>query len=185
MLEDLCLGSYYFEVANVLRASLLLSSLLSNSESWYNLSPKDISKLEAVDESLLRKIFSAHSKTAKGLLYLESGNIPVRYILIARRSNFLWYILNESEDSLLRKFFNAQCDNPVKGDWIKTVLNDLKHLDLHYSLPEIQNLSKNEFKNIVKNSVRQKTLKYLNEFFIMVKKITSLVERNFKNVCGK
>ena len=66
MLEDLCLGSYYFEVANVLRASLLLSSLLSNSESWYNLSPKDIAKLEAVDESLLRKIFNAHSKTAKG-----------------------------------------------------------------------------------------------------------------------
>ena len=163
MLEDLCLGSYYFEVANVLRASLLLSSLLSNSESWYNLSPKDIAKLEAVDESLLRKIFNAHSKTAKGLLYLESGNIPVRYILIARRLNFLWYILNEAEDSLLRKFFNAQCDNPVKGDWITTVYKDLEHLDLHYSLQEIQNFSKNEFKNIVKISVRQKAFIYLNE----------------------
>ena len=104
MLEDLCLGSYHFEVANVLRASLLISSLLSNSESWYNLSMKDIAKLEAVDESLLRKIFSAHSKTAKELLYLESGNIPVRYIIVARRLNFLWYILNEAEDSLLRKY---------------------------------------------------------------------------------
>ena len=34
LLEDLCLGSYYFEVANILKDSLLLSSLLSNSESW-------------------------------------------------------------------------------------------------------------------------------------------------------
>ena len=33
LLEDLCLGSYYFEAANILRDSLLLSSLLSNSES--------------------------------------------------------------------------------------------------------------------------------------------------------
>ena len=28
MLDDLCLGSYHFEVANVLRASLLISTLL-------------------------------------------------------------------------------------------------------------------------------------------------------------
>ena len=64
---------------------LLISSLLSNSESWYNLSVKDVTRLEAVDEALLRKIFSAHSKTPKELLYLESGNIPVRFILMTRR----------------------------------------------------------------------------------------------------
>ena len=75
LLEDLCLGSYYFEAANILRNSLLLSSLLSNCESWYNLSTKDIKNLETIDEQLIRRIFSAHSKTAKELLYLESGNI--------------------------------------------------------------------------------------------------------------
>lgn len=40
MLNDLCLGDYYFEAAGVLRNSLLLSTLLSNSESWYNLTKK-------------------------------------------------------------------------------------------------------------------------------------------------
>ena len=104
---QLCLGSYYFEAANILRNSLLLSSLLSNCESWYNLSTKDIKNLETIDEQLIRRIFSAHSKTAKELLYLESGNIPIRFILMSRRLNFLWYILNESEDSLLHKFFVA------------------------------------------------------------------------------
>ena len=51
----------------------------------------------------------------------------------------------------------------MKGDWITTVYKDLEHLDLHYSLQEIQNFSKNEFKNIVKISVRQKAFIYLNE----------------------
>ena len=50
-----------------------------------------------VDEILLRKIFSAHSKTPKEALYLESGNVPIRFILMARRVNFLHYIINEEE----------------------------------------------------------------------------------------
>ena len=36
LLDDLCLGDYHFEAANILRNSLLLSSLVSNSETWYN-----------------------------------------------------------------------------------------------------------------------------------------------------
>ena len=62
-LVDLCLGDYYFEAANILRNSLLLSTLLSNSETWYDITKREISELESVDNILLRKIFSAHSKT--------------------------------------------------------------------------------------------------------------------------
>ena len=36
ILEELCLGDYHFESANILRNSLLLNSLLSNGEAWYN-----------------------------------------------------------------------------------------------------------------------------------------------------
>ena len=50
LLKDLCLGPYYFEAANILRASLLLSTVLSNSEAWVNLSKKNVEDLEAVDK---------------------------------------------------------------------------------------------------------------------------------------
>ena len=63
LLDDLCRGDYYFEAANILRNSLLLSTLLSNSETWYDITKREISELESVDNILLRKIFSAHSKT--------------------------------------------------------------------------------------------------------------------------
>ena len=36
MLDDLCLGKFHFEAAIILQNSLLLLTLLSNSESWYN-----------------------------------------------------------------------------------------------------------------------------------------------------
>ena len=46
-------GKYYFEVALVLRSSLLLSSILLNSEAWVNLTKTNIRSLEQIDEKLL------------------------------------------------------------------------------------------------------------------------------------
>ena len=42
ILDSVYFGKYYFEVAIVLRSSLLLSSLLWNSEAWVNITDKDI-----------------------------------------------------------------------------------------------------------------------------------------------
>ena len=119
MLDELCLGSYHFEAGIILRNSLVLSSLISNSESWYNLTSRDISRLEEIDEQMLRKMLFAHSKTPIELLYLETGSIPIRFILMSRRLNFLHYILNEDENSLIYQFLMAQSKNPGKYDWVK------------------------------------------------------------------
>ena len=56
ILQSLFFGKYYFEVALVLRSSLLLSSLLMNCEAWVNLSERNIRSLEQTDEILLTKI---------------------------------------------------------------------------------------------------------------------------------
>ena len=87
MLDNMFLGCYYYEAAAVLRASLLLSTLLSNSEAWVNLSTTDVEKLERIDEQFLRKIFCAPISTPRVLLYTETGATPIRFILMSRRLN--------------------------------------------------------------------------------------------------
>ena len=156
MLDDLCLGKFYFQAANILRSSLFLSSLISNAESWVNVSNKHVSNLEATDEQLLRDIFAAQRNTPKEMLFLETGNIPVKYVIISRRVNFLHYILCQDEDSLLSKFFAAQCADPIKGDWASTVKRDLKFLDINLSFQDISSYSKKAFKLIVKDAVKAK-----------------------------
>ena len=135
--------------------------MLSNSETWYDVTKKEISELESVDEILLRKIFSAHSKTPLETLYLESGNIPIRFILMSRRLSFLHYILNEDDDSLLRSFFTAQWESLVKGDWVKTITEDMKELGIDLTMEEIAVTAKMRFKEIIKNKVKTKALQYL------------------------
>ena len=50
-------GKYHFEIAVIIRNAYLISSMLSCSEVWYNLSELDLRKLEHVDEALMRNIF--------------------------------------------------------------------------------------------------------------------------------
>ena len=79
ILKTTYFGKYYFEAALILRSSLLLSSILLNSEAWINLSNKNIRALEQIDEMLLNKILSCQSKTSNTLKYLELRIQPIRF----------------------------------------------------------------------------------------------------------
>ena len=50
ILSSAFFGKYHFEVAMVLRSSLLLSSILLNSEAWINLTHTNIRMLEQMDK---------------------------------------------------------------------------------------------------------------------------------------
>ena len=78
ILESVFFGKYYFEVALVLRSSMFLSSVLLNSESWVNLTDKDVRSLEQSDEILLSRILDCASNTSNVAKYLELGLLPVK-----------------------------------------------------------------------------------------------------------
>ena len=77
ILEEIIFGPYESMVFIVLRNSLFISTVLTNIESIYSLTNKEIEELERCDESLLREKFSLHSKTSKEFLYLETGCLKV------------------------------------------------------------------------------------------------------------
>ena len=43
----------------------------------------------------------------------------------------MFYILTQEGDSMIFKVFEAQCKNRTTKDWIATVLDDMKSLDLN------------------------------------------------------
>ena len=52
ILEEICYGKFHFEVAVMLRDSLLLNGILTNSEAWYNVKVEEVEILERCDENL-------------------------------------------------------------------------------------------------------------------------------------
>ena len=104
ILEDMCLGPYFFEVALILRNSIFLNGFLTNLEASYGLADAEIEQLEKLDESLLRAILECPFSTPKEILYLELGVTPIRHIVMSRRLSFYHDILKQSSDSLLLQF---------------------------------------------------------------------------------
>ena len=88
MLEGIPFGKHYFEVGIILRNSLLVSSMLFNSEAWYNLTSAELDLFETIDLLLLRQLLHAPKGTPQEMIQLELGSIPFREIIRERRLGF-------------------------------------------------------------------------------------------------
>ena len=100
ILNKVSLGEHYFKIALILRESLFLNGILTNSEIWYGLKKTEIKQLEDLDVSLLRKIVNTPFSVPTEAVYLELGCLNISTIIKARRLNYLHYLVNQSEQSM-------------------------------------------------------------------------------------
>ena len=163
ILNNVSLGHYYFDIATLLRETLLINGILFNSETWYGVTSNQLKDLDDVDRLLLRKLFDTRCSTPTEALYLELGVLPLRYILKGRRLMFLHYILNLDQHEMLSEFFNAQWKNPGRNDWTVTVQQDIVDLQICMGIDEIRECPHSQFKKIVKEKCRSVAFKSLIE----------------------
>ena len=171
ILQNTCFGPYYFQVAIILRNTILANGILTNSEAWYGLNDSDLEILEGVDEQLLRRVLEVPSTCPKEMLYLEMGCVPFKYIVASRRLNFLHYILNEDDSSLIHQVLKSQSEQPVKDDWYLSVVKDLEEFQLDMNFEEIKKLSSFSFHTIVQKSACQKALLDLSKIKLKHNKV--------------
>ena len=98
-------GRHSFKAALLMRQAMLLGGLLTNAESWNHLTEANITKLTMPDTMLQRFLLSTTGNPSKVFMCLELGVIPVKYVIITKRINFLHYILKENMTSTLRQVY--------------------------------------------------------------------------------
>ena len=155
MVGKISLGRHYFKISLLLRETIFLSSVLTNSEVWYKLTDKDIDMLESLDRTLIKRIFSVPNSTPTSALYLESGCMTVGTIIKARRLNYLHYLVNTPEKEMLYRFFRCQWDNPNQNDWVNQVKKDLEDFKIPIDLKNINKTSRFGWKNLVKKKAKE------------------------------
>lgn len=163
MVEKISLGRHYFKIAFLLRESIFLSSVLTNSEVWYRVTKADLEELELLDRSLLKRIFCAPSSTPNAALYLETGCMTIGTTLKARRANYLHYLVKLPEEEMLSRFFHCQWLSENQFDWTKQVKMDLADLNLPTDLEIIKRKTEFSWKTLVKKSAKKYELKKLLE----------------------
>ena len=129
---------------------------------------------------LLRKLLEVGKCCPREMLYLETGSRPIRFIIMSRRLKFLHYILNEDNKSLINQVLQEQMKSPVKNDWILTVWEDLKELEIGLEIKDIEELSKEGFKRFIDKKIDARVLEYLNDIKSKHKKVCHIKHENLK-----
>jgi len=180
MLRTLNFGNLTVEMALLLRNSMLLNGILTNSEVWFGLSQKDLSTLENLDKYFLTNFLTVPRTVPEVALYLELGVLPISTIIMGRRLNYLHSIIKSPKDGMLYRVFITQWLYPCNGDWTQQVKSDLADLGLDSSLQWLESKSKLTFKQIIKKSLSEFTLKKLLKKKDLSKKLANLSYNELK-----
>jgi hypothetical protein len=160
-LKEAPLGWTRIKSGLILRQAMLINGIMYNSEAWHGITPSDVISFEKVDEALLRGIVGGHAKLPLAALYLECGQVPLRFIWASRRIMFLHTILKRDDTELTKKIYSLQKADPLKGDFVDLVEADMKMIELNKNDDEIKYMSKQAIKELVKAKVANSALKYL------------------------
>ena len=107
----------------------------------------------------MRTILSAHSKIPTEFLYLETGALPVKYVITSRRLNYLKHIHMQNDHELVKRVYQAQRDDPKRGDWWELAKCDLETYDIDED--ELKQGNKNLTRKYIKEKIYRKAFEDL------------------------
>ena len=128
ILDHLCLGPHHFKVALLLRRTLLISSVLYNSDCWYNISREEIKELNKVDQFFFARLFRVPSSAPFVSFFLECGEMELEMYIKAKRLLYFFNLVNREKHQLIYSFFMLQYSRRSSSDWVSTTLKDFEDL---------------------------------------------------------
>ena len=156
LLKDVPMGNRRTQIGIDLRKSWFLNSCLFNSEVWSGVSETNLKDLNIIDHQILQAITGAQAKVPTEMLYLETSQLPLSHVISVRRLVYWHTILKRQPTELTRQIYNAMKDNPIKGDWIELLKDDLEKVGLTLEdEPSISGLSKDQFKSKIKKKIKE------------------------------
>jgi hypothetical protein len=179
ILEDVPLGRYRIEIGLELRQAMFINAVLFNSEVWQGYKATDIARISKVDHALLRYICGAHAKTPVEFLYLETASTPIPFIISSRRLIYLQNVLKRSNTELIKRVYEAQKENPTKGDFIELIKADMNLIGVDLDDDLIEKMDINVYKKHIKSKIRESAFKYLCYEKTKHKKVSNIIYDKF------
>ena len=155
LLRDIPLGSFRTQIGLVLRQAWFIIGCFFNSEVWSGYTDSDLSDLIVIDHQIMRLITNCQAKVPVEMLYLETAEMTIQSIISVRRLLYHHEILYRSDSELIKQIYCAMKEAPLKDDWVHLVLKDMSNISLNLTDSQIAQLSKQEYRKLVKTKVRK------------------------------
>ena len=155
ILAEVSFGQHTMNVSLLLYRALFLSSVIFNSQSWRNLTEKNIAQLQSIQVRLLKKFLNAPSSTSNSFVFLELGVLPIRYEIHQRQLTFLHHIVNLNEDDPVYCLYENMKRLPGERNWFNDVVHSANTYGIDIDESMLKSISKETFKKRVKHKVQQ------------------------------
>ena len=119
----------------------------------YHVKEKQYRAIEAVEESVLRKILQTKRSSPRHFLYLETSLVPARHQIHRQVINYLKYIIDQPNTSLIVRVFESMRNHPKKGDWASWAISLIEKYEINMTLEEIKETKESIFKNMIKKQM--------------------------------
>ena len=172
ILSEVDMGMHKIEVGLMLRQAILISSMLYSAEAWSGITEKQLARMEVVDSALLRRLTGGHVKCATEFLHLETGTWKLRHHVTYLRLIYHHHILTRDNDETIKKIYDKQKENYVKGDWFELLVRDFEFIEKDINEKEISEMPKDAYKKKIKVLINKAVFK----FFMNIKETQSKLD---------
>ena len=142
----------------------LLPSLLNNADTWVELNEASVSKLDNLQNAMFRNLFGVPASTPIPLLRFDLGCLKMEERINQKKLMFLHHLKSLKSDSLAGEIFELQTKYGFPG-----LVTECRKLIIKYKLPNIidenLNLSKVQWKSLVKNVILEESQKNVRQEF--------------------
>ena len=146
-----------------LHEKVVLSALMTNSESW-TLSTGNKDELDKIEIQTLKYIFDLPAHTPTPAIIFTLGTLYTRHRVNIKRLSYLHRLLNSSTQAWNRQTLDVLVSLQV--GWGKNIIETLEEYDLPTSFDTIKNITKGQWKRTVKAKVEIKNkLRLLNDCY--------------------
>ena len=160
--DDVTMGVFAVQTLLLLHQSLLISVILANCCSWTKITPANTLSLQRIQTKYLKRMLHSPQSTPNAITFLETGVIPIEFQIHKRKLNYLHKVLTRSDDDPVKRMYHEMLKYPAAENWSNETKILRKKYNLSQSDEDIEKLTKETWKRIVKKKVREAALLYLN-----------------------
>ena len=141
--------------------AIIPPKLLLNSETWSNLTKKNISDIETAQNTCIKRLLHIPLTCPNAILRSELGMWSVEGQIMYKKCMFLQRILKQ-KNTVTRQVLQEQLNLPGPT-WINEVNNLMSSADVVLTHSEIETISKYQWKKLIKAAISKKETKTLAE----------------------
>ena len=157
-LRETSLGFHTLSAHLLLHNSILIPGMIFNSQSWSNITDKNMATITTIQLRYLKKMMGVRQATSNAFTFLELGVLPIKYEIHKRQLSFLHHILNLTDDDPVKKVWRNQTVLPDHSNWWNDIKKLMKRYAIEFDEETITKMSKETFKTKVKKEVCDQAL---------------------------